>query len=58
MESRKRRLLSKEDSCSGMDQPEKAPTVGKETRAVQGIPSAHEVVETILHALGCYGKYT
>lgn len=30
----------------------------KEIRAVQDIPSAAEVAETIFHALGCYGKYT
>lgn len=30
----------------------------KEIRAVQDIPSAAEVAETIFHAPGCYGKYS
>lgn len=55
MESRRRRLLGKEDSCSGMINLKKQQLWVKEIRTVQDIPSAAEVAETIFHAPGCVG---
>lgn len=56
MESRRRRLLGKEDSCSGMINLKKQQLWVKEIGAVQDIPSAAEVAETIFHAPGCCGN--